>query len=225
MRFTDLVLTIPLLVVVAVVSVGYPSAPWYIIPVILGLFGWTGLARIVRAEFLSLREKEFVEAARAVGATDRRIIFQHILPNLAGPIIVAATLAIAGAILIETALSFLGLGVRPPDVSLGFLIQDGLSAFKTRPWLFWFPSAAIVIICLCVNFIGDGSARRVRPQAEPDQGVAMALLEVKNLNVRFPTEDGVGARGSRRLVHRRSWRGARHRRRIGIGQVGHQRWR
>ena len=156
MRFTDLMLTLPLLVVVAVVSVGYPNAPWYIIPLILGVFGWTGLARIVRAEFLSLREKEYVEAARAVGAVDRRIIFRHILPNLAGPIIVSATLAIAGAILTETFLSFLGLGVRPPDVSLGFLIQDGLSAFKVRPWLFWFPAAAIVIVCLCVNFIGDG---------------------------------------------------------------------
>jgi peptide/nickel transport system permease protein len=156
MRFTDLVLTIPLLVLVAVVSVGFPAAPWWAIPVILGLFGWTGLARIVRAEFLSLREKEFVEAARAVGASDRRIIFRHILPNLAGPIIVASTLAIAGTILTETFLSFLGLGVRPPDVSLGFLIQDGLTAFKTRPWLFWFPAVAVVMVCLTVNFIGDG---------------------------------------------------------------------
>ena len=156
MRFTDLILTIPLLVVVAVVSVGQPNSPWYTIPIILGLFAWTTLARIVRAEFMSLREKEFVEAARAVGARDRRIIFKHILPNLAGPIIVAATLAIAGTIITETALSFLGLGVRPPDVSLGLLIQESLGAFKTRPWLFWFPAAAIVIVCLCVNFIGDG---------------------------------------------------------------------
>lgn len=156
MRFTDLILTIPLLVIVAVVSVGRPGAPWWIVPLILGLFAWTTVARIVRAEFLSLREKEFVEAARAVGAKDRRIIFKHILPNLAGPIIVSATLAIAGTIITETALSFLGLGVRAPDVSLGLLIQEGLSAFKTRPWLFWFPSAAIVLICLCVNFMGDG---------------------------------------------------------------------
>ena len=156
MRFTDLVLTLPLLVVVAVVSVGNPDAPWYTIPFLLGIFGWTYLARIVRAEFMSLREKEFVEAARAVGAKDRRIIFRHILPNLAGPIIVSATLTIAGAILTETALSFLGLGVRAPDVSLGFLIQEGLSAFNTRPWLFWFPAMAIVVVCLTVNFIGDG---------------------------------------------------------------------
>jgi len=156
MRFTDLVLTIPLLIIVAVVSVSNPGAPWYTIPIILGLVAWTTLARIVRAEFMSLREKEFVEAARAVGAKDSRIIFKHILPNVAGPIFVAATLTIAGTIIVETALSFLGLGVRAPDVSLGFLIQDGLSAFKTRPWLFWFPAAAIVLVCLCVNFVGDG---------------------------------------------------------------------
>lgn len=156
MRFTDLVLTLPLLVIVAVVSVGYPGSPWYTIPVILGLVAWTTLARIVRAEFMSLREKEFVEAARAVGARDRRIIFRHILPNLAGPIIVATTLSIAGTIITETALSFLGLGVRAPDVSLGLLIQSSLTAFKTRPWLFWFPAVAIVVVCLCVNFIGDG---------------------------------------------------------------------
>ena len=156
MRFTDLMLTIPLLIIVAVASVRFEGAPWYIIPLLFGFFGWTSLARIVRAEFMSLREKEFVEAARAVGAKDRRIIFRHILPNLAGPIIVAATLAIAGAMITETALSFLGLGVLPPEVSLGYLIQSGLTAFKTRPWLFWFPSVAIVIICLCVNFVGDG---------------------------------------------------------------------
>lgn len=156
MRFTDLVLTIPLLIIVAVASKRYEGAQWYIIPIIFGLFAWTSLARIVRAEFMSLREKEFVEAARAVGAKDRRIIFRHILPNLAGPIIVAATLSVAGTMLTETALSFLGLGVLPPDVSLGYLINSGLSAFKTRPWLFWFPSATIVVICLCVNFIGDG---------------------------------------------------------------------
>jgi peptide/nickel transport system permease protein len=156
MRFTDLVLTIPLLVAVAVVSVGYPDAPWWVIPVILGVFSWIGLARVVRAEFLSLREKEFVEAARAVGANDRRIIFRHILPSLTGPIIVSATLAVAGAILTEAFLSFLGAGVRRPDVSLGLLLNESDESFTTRPWLFWFPAIFIVTISLCVNFIGDG---------------------------------------------------------------------
>lgn len=156
MRFTDLVLVIPLLVIVAVVSAGIPTAPWYIVPVMLGAFGWPLMARITRGEFLSLREKEFVEAARALGAPNRRIIFKHILPNLAGPIIVNSTLTIAGAILTETALSFLGLGVKEPEVSLGLLINKGLPAYSTRPWLFWFPALAIVLISLCVNFIGDG---------------------------------------------------------------------
>jgi peptide/nickel transport system permease protein len=156
MRFTDLVLVIPLLIIVGVVSSGIPSAPWYMIPVLLGLFGWPLMARITRGEFLSLREKEFVEAARAVGSPNRRIIFKHILPNVAGPIIVNATLTVAGAILTETALSFLGLGIREPEVSLGLLINKYQNAYATRPWLFWFPSVSIILICLCVNFIGDG---------------------------------------------------------------------
>lgn len=170
MRFTDLVLTLPLLVIVAVISVSVPRAPWYIVPVILGLASWTGLARVVRGEFLSLREKEFVEAARAIGVSNRRIIFRHILPNLAGSIIVVATLAVAGAMLTETALSFLGLGIRPPEVSLGLLINTYQAAFRTRPWLFWFPAASIVLICLCVNFIGDG----LRDAFDPKQTRARA---------------------------------------------------
>jgi peptide/nickel transport system permease protein len=156
MRFADLLYTFPLLVLVAVVSARFDDAPWWIIPVLLGLVSWLGLSRIVRAEFMSLREKEFVEAARAVGARDSRIIFRHILPSLTGPIIVSTTLAVAGAIIVEAALSFLGLGVRRPDVSLGLLINEGDEAFTTRPWLFWFPGLVLVLICLCVNFIGDG---------------------------------------------------------------------
>lgn len=156
MRFTDLILTIPLLVLVATLARIVQGNAWYLIPVVLGLVAWTTMARIVRGEFLSLREKEFVEAARAVGAPDRRIIFKHIMPNLVGPIIVAATLTIAGAILTEAALSFLGLGVQPPDSSLGLLVSQYQAAFSTRPWLFWFPGVTILIIALCVNFIGDG---------------------------------------------------------------------
>ena len=164
MRFTDLVLTLPLLVVVAVISVSVRKAPWYVVPVILGLASWPGLARIVRAEFLSIREREFVEAARAVGAPAHRIIMRHILPNITGSIIVVGTLAVGGAMLTETALSFLGLGIRAPEVSLGLLINEYQGAFKTRPWLFWFPSTAIVLICLCVNFIGDGLRDALDPK-------------------------------------------------------------
>jgi peptide/nickel transport system permease protein len=122
----------------------------------LGFFAWMGLARFVRTEFLTLREREFVDAARVAGASDRRIIFKHILPNAMGVIIVAGTLLLSGAILIESALSFLGFGVQAPDVSLGLLISEYQDTFSTSPWLFWWPGALIVTIALCVNFIGDG---------------------------------------------------------------------
>lgn len=156
MRLTDLILTIPLLVVAATLTWQLDSSSWLMLALILGFLSWMGTARIVRGEFLSLREKEFIEAARAVGASDRRIIFRHILPNALGPIIVSATLTIATAILVETALSYLGLGVKAPDSSLGLLVSDYQAAFQTRPWLFWFPGLFIIVICLAVNFVGDG---------------------------------------------------------------------
>jgi peptide/nickel transport system permease protein len=157
MRFVDLILTLPLLAIVAVLAKMVQDAKnWFLLALVLGLLIWTGLARVVRAEFLSLREKEFVEAARALGANDRRIIFRHILPNVMGSIIVAATLTMATAILLETALSFLGFGVQTPDTSLGKLVADGQTAAQTRPWLFYFPGLFIILIVLCVNFIGDG---------------------------------------------------------------------
>ncbi len=156
MRMTDLILTVPYLAVAAVLGRKVSGDTWWVIPLILGGFGWMGIARIIRGEFLSLREKEFVEAARASGATSKRIIFKHMLPNAVGPIIVNATLSVAGAILAETALSFLGLGVKSPDVSLGSLVSENQTAFSTHPWLFWFPGLFIIVIVLCVNFIGDG---------------------------------------------------------------------
>jgi peptide/nickel transport system permease protein len=122
----------------------------------LAIVTWTGLARLVRGEVLSLREREFVAAARAIGTSPRRIIFKHILPNTVGVIIVSATLLIASAILLETSLSYLGFGVKPPDVSLGRLISDYQNSFATRPWLFWWPGMLILTIALTVNFIGDG---------------------------------------------------------------------
>ena len=137
---------------------GKTAAGWGIwgLALVLGLVTWTGLARLVRGEVLSLRERDFVVAARAVGTSSWRIITRHVLPNSVGVIIVSATLAIAGAILLETALSYLGFGVQPPDTSLGTLIDEYQSAFATRPWLFWWPGMMILTIALCVNFIGDG---------------------------------------------------------------------
>jgi peptide/nickel transport system permease protein len=122
----------------------------------LGLFLWTGLSRLVRAEFLSLREREFVDAARVAGAGPWRIIFKHILPNAIGVIIVNTTLLMSAAILLESSLSYLGFGITAPDISLGQIISEYQEAFSTRPWLFWWPGMFIIIIALSVNFIGDG---------------------------------------------------------------------
>jgi peptide/nickel transport system permease protein len=156
MRLTDLFIIIPLLVLAAVL--GQISSGWGIwgLSLMLAIVTWTGLARLVRGEVLSLREREFVASARAIGTGSRRIIFKHILPNTVGVIIVSATLLIASAILLETSLSYLGFGVRPPDVSLGRLISDYQNSFSTRPWLFWWPGMLILAIALTVNFIGDG---------------------------------------------------------------------
>lgn len=156
MRFTDLVIVIPVIVVGAIVGKTFGSLGAGILGLVLGVIVWTGIARLVRAEFLSLREREFVDAARVAGASDARIIFKHVLPNAVGVVIVSATLLMAAAILLETGLAFLGFGIRPPDVSLGGLISSNQSAFTQRPWLFWWPGMFIIIIALTINFIGDG---------------------------------------------------------------------
>ncbi|GAA3915685.1 ABC transporter permease [Microbacterium invictum] len=156
MRLTDVVIVIPIIVIGAVVGSAAGGLGPVVLAVFLGFFAWTGVARLVRAEFLTLREREFVEAARVAGASDARIIFKHILPNAIGVVIVSTTLLIAAAVILETSLSFLGYGVRSPDVSLGLLIAQNQSAFQTRPWLFWWPAVLIVLLSLLVNFVGDG---------------------------------------------------------------------
>lgn len=158
MRLTDLVIVIPLLVLAAVLGKMSSQLPGGIVPlaIVLGLVTWTALARLVRGEVLSLREKEFVSAAVAMGAKPGRIIFKHLLPNTVGVIVVNATFAIAAAVLLETSLSYLGFGVRPPESSLGLLISQYQNAFTTRPWLFWWPGMMILAIALSVNFLGDG---------------------------------------------------------------------
>ncbi|GAB2456846.1 ABC transporter permease [Xylanimonas ulmi] len=156
MRFTDMVITIPVIMVGAILGVLVGGANPWTLALALSLVTWTTMARLVRAQFFALREQEFVDAARVAGASNARIMFKHILPNAVGVIIVNATLLMASAILLETALSFLGFGIRPPEVSLGQLINEYQAAFATRPWLFWWPGAFIVTIALCVNFIGDG---------------------------------------------------------------------
>jgi ABC-type dipeptide/oligopeptide/nickel transport system permease subunit len=171
MRFVDLILTVPLLVVLIVVASNFPNLRTPLgVGIILGLFGWMDLARIVRSQFLSLREKEYVEAAHALGASNKRIIFKHLIPNALGSLIVWTTLAAATAILLEASLTYLGFGVNQPgQTSLGRLVSDGAQAASTRPWLFYFPGIALLIIVLSINLIGDGirdafdpSNRRVR---------------------------------------------------------------
>jgi peptide/nickel transport system permease protein len=161
-RFTDLVLVIPALVLVGVLSRNSGSATsggggnWYIIALFLGLTLWTSVYRVIRGMTLSLREKEFVEAARALGGGVGRLVFRHILPNTLDVIIVNATIAVSQAVLAEAALSFIGLGVHPPNTSLGLLINRNELEITLHPWLFWFQFVFIVLISLCANFIGDG---------------------------------------------------------------------
>ena len=165
MRFTDLILTLPglavLLTAAAFIGTGNPTR----VAFILALLFWTGLARIVRGSFLSLREKEYVEAAKAAGSGDLRIMFRHMLPNAIGPIVVNATLIVGIAILTEAALSFLGFGIQPPNPSLGKLINDGQDVSSSMWWLVTFPGLTIVLIVLCINFIGDG----LRDALDPTQ--------------------------------------------------------
>jgi peptide/nickel transport system permease protein len=165
MRVTDLLLTLPVLAVLLVASVYVGQGKPFRVGLILALLFWTGLARIVRGLFLSLREKEFVEAAKAAGASDIRIIMRHILPNCVGPIVVTMTLLVATAILIEAALSFLGFGIQPPQPALGKLIAEGETEGFSLWWLVTFPGLMIVIICLAVNFVGDG----LRDALDPTQ--------------------------------------------------------
>ncbi|MGH4035800.1 ABC transporter permease [Actinomycetota bacterium Odt1-20B] len=155
MRIADLVLTLPLLAIALVIS-GRTGGAWYWIAVVIAGLTWAYVSRVVRSTVLSLREKEFIEAARALGSSDTRIIFRHLLPNSLGPIIVNATILVATGILTETALSFLSFGVQPPDTSLGLLVAQAQTAVDTRPWLFYIPGFFIIAIALTINFIGDG---------------------------------------------------------------------
>jgi len=163
MRITDLVLTLPLLVILLTAATLLGQGNQWRVSIILVLFFWTGIARVVRGIFLSLREKEYVEAAKASGAGDARLMFRHILPNTLGPVVVNATLAVGTAILIEAALSFLGFGIKPPTPSLGGLVADA-QQYAQQWCLTVFPGLTIVLIVLCVNFVGDGLRDALDPQ-------------------------------------------------------------
>jgi peptide/nickel transport system permease protein len=155
-RVTDLFLIIPQIAAAAILAKVFGGGTWYIVALVLAAFGWMQIARITRAEAMSLSQREFVDAARASGAGTFRIIFKHLVPNMVGSITVNATLAVAQAVLAEAALSSIGLGVQLPDTSLGRVILENYAQLQTRPALFFGPFVVLVLISLTINFIGDG---------------------------------------------------------------------
>lgn len=187
MRFTDVIIIIPIIVIGSIIGKILGGSSAIVFGLFLGLLTWTGLARLVRGDFLALREREFVDAARVAGASNSRIIFQHILPNAVGIIVVNTTLLMSAAVLTEAALSFLGFGITPPDVSLGQIISEYREAFRTRPWLFWWPGLFIVTLALCINFIGDG----LRDAFDPRQQGKVSRRKANRAVAAIPSVQGV----------------------------------
>lgn len=165
MRFVDILLSLPTLFLLIILA-AFVKPNAFGIALIIGFTSWMRVARLVRGQFLSLKEQEFVEAARALGYSNLRIIFRHILPNVTAPIIVNATLMVASAILYESTLSFLGLGVQPPQFSWGSMLTNAqdLILLKEAPWTAFFPGLAIFITVLCFNFFGDGLRDALDPK-------------------------------------------------------------
>ncbi len=163
MRFTDMMLCFPtfflILAVIALLEPGINN-----IMAVIGLTSWMGVARLVRAEFLTLKEREFVLAARSLGASDLRLIFRHMLPNAMAPVLVALTLGVAGAILTESGLSFLGLGVQPPLASWGNILNQGKANIEIAWWLSLFPGLAILVTVLGYNLLGEGIRDALDPR-------------------------------------------------------------
>lgn len=156
MRFTDVILAVPLYLLLFVLSASFTDGTPKSVIILIAIFGWTYAARLVRGEFLALREREFVMASRTIGAKDLRLMFRHILPNAAGPIIVNATLLIGTNIILESVLSYFGFGIKPPDASWGSMISDGNGLFDVDAWLLFFPALAIFLTVLSLNLVGDG---------------------------------------------------------------------
>jgi len=163
MRFTDVALCFPtFFLILTVVALLPPSI--YNIMAVIGLTSWMGTCRFVRAEFLSLREQDFVTAAKALGLPERRIIFRHMVPNAMAPVLVSASIDVAHAILTESALSFLGFGVRPPFATWGNILADGRSYILDAPWLFAIPGSAILVVVLAFNLVGEGLRDAMNPK-------------------------------------------------------------
>jgi peptide/nickel transport system permease protein len=163
MRFVDIMLAFPtFFLILAVIAILEPNI--FTIMAVIGVTGWMDVARLVRAEFLSLKERDFVESARALGVSNKRLIFRHILPNALSPVFVAATFGVAGAILTESGLSFLGLGVQPPDPSWGNILTSGKDNIEVAWWLSLYPGLAILVTVLSYNLIGEGLRDALDPR-------------------------------------------------------------
>lgn len=156
MRFTDVILAVPLYLLLFVLSASFTDGTPKSVIILIAIFGWTYAARLVRGEFLALKEREFVMASRTIGAKDLRLMFRHILPNAAGPIIVNATLLIGLNIILESVLSYFGFGIKPPDASWGAMITDANGLFDLDAWLMLFPALGIFLTVLSLNLVGDG---------------------------------------------------------------------
>ena len=163
MRFVDVLYSLPQVFFVIVLTVVFGRSPATIL-VAIGAFGWLTMARIVRGQALALRERDFVEAAIVGGATTPRIVWRHIVPNLMGPVIVYATLTLPQVILVESFLSFLGIGIQEPLASLGNLIADGAAEMETAPWILVVPAACLMVVVFCFNFLGDSLRDALDPR-------------------------------------------------------------
>jgi peptide/nickel transport system permease protein len=163
MRFTDIMFSLPDLPILIILS-RYMGGSVLGIILVLSVFAWMGTARLVRGELLKLRTQDFTEAARAIGASDSRILLRHLIPNSLAPVIVAATLTVGGAILSEAALSFLGIGIQPPTPSWGNMLQNAQDFIWNTPWLAIWPGAMIFLTVLCFNFLGDGLRDALDPR-------------------------------------------------------------
>jgi peptide/nickel transport system permease protein len=166
MRLTDFMFSIPRLLLLLLIAAFFGTG-LNVVVLLIGFTSWMHVARLVRASFLSLREKEFVEAARSLGASNGRLIVRHLLPNAMGPVIVTATLSVGSAILLESTLSYLGYGVQPPTPSWGNMLQNAQSEMYGAPWLAIVPGTAIFLTIMAVNFVGDGLRDALDPQQRP----------------------------------------------------------
>ncbi len=166
MWMVDLLLVLPGFLIIAILSPSFRGKTWLVFVVLLAAFVWMITARVVRGLTMSLKEREFVQAARFMGVPPTRIIFRHILPSMASLLIIDYTINVGGVILAETGLSFFGFGVQPPDVSLGTLIRDGTRSASTYPWLFQFAGGLLILFVLAVNFVGDGLRDALDPNAQ-----------------------------------------------------------